>query len=308
MRIRYTPIVVFLLVFAACKKEEASAPSSTSGSSAPTAPSARELAMQDFIQSFGIASSSTTMNWTGSVANCDPGTVSENMRDLVLKRLNYYRRLVGLNDNCTWDNSQTAKFQQTALMMEANNMMDHYPPSSWGCYTALGAQGAAQSNLYMGLNGTTAIDGFMRDFGVESVGHRRWILHSTKTKFAYGATQHSTSLGVVSTAGGNTQVPEFIAYPPKGYMPRTIIPQYWSFSLPGANFSSAQVTMTGPDGNVPLNILHRNGGAGDKSIVWYPTATVHGNGPDVSFSVTVSGITNAAASSYTYTVISAYPY
>ncbi len=302
MRIRTTLALATALTFAACKKEEVSEPSPSSPTSAL---SARDLVMQDYSESFGASMSN--VGWTGSTSACDPGTVSQNARALVLQRINYYRRLVGLNDNCTWDDSQTAKYQQTALMMHANNTLDHDPPSSWSCYTTLGELGAGQSNLAMGMNGTYAIDGLMKDAWTTSAGHRRWLLHSTKTEFAYGSTSTYTAVGVMGLAGGNTQIPEFIAYPPEGYMPRPIMPGYWSFGIPGASFSSAQVTMTGPNGNVPLTIVYTNGGYGDKSIVWQPTGVVTGSGPDVSYTVTVSGIGSADEASYTYTVISAQP-
>ncbi|MEI9852639.1 MAG: CAP domain-containing protein [Sphingomonas sp.] len=40
---------------------------------------------------------------------------------------------------------------QSSLIMAANGQLSHTPPSSWNCYTSLGASVAGQANLYGGL-------------------------------------------------------------------------------------------------------------------------------------------------------------
>ena len=59
--------------------------------------------------------------------------------------------------------------QATALIMSARNgvdpQLDHVPPPDWKCWTQLGHDGAARSNLAVGNTGPAAIDQLMRDGG-----------------------------------------------------------------------------------------------------------------------------------------------
>lgn len=267
-------------------------------------PTAREIALQDYQTNY-LGSAVATTGWTGNTANCNAGSLPQTTHDKVLQRINYFRRLVGLNDNTTLDASKFAMYQETALMMKANNALSHTPPSTWACYSQSGADGAATSNIALGAGAADAVTLFINDPGSNNtaVGHRRWILHSAKTQFSYGSTNSSMALGVIGTAGGNTQIPPFIAYPPEGYIPQPLTFPRWSFGIPGANFTNATVSMTGPNGNVPLNIISIAGNYGDKTIVWEPEGILTNSTSDVTYTVTVSGITGAPQSSYTYSTI-----
>jgi len=140
-------------------------------------------------------------------------------------------------------------------MMKANNTLSHYPPSSWSCYTSAGATGASSSDLCMGAIGSTAVTAFIQDDGNgnEPVGHRRWILRSTATNFSCGSTDISMALYVFG-AGGNTKIPSYIAYPPKGYIPQQLVANRWSFSIPNADFFFRIGNHDWPNGNVPLTV------------------------------------------------------
>jgi len=267
-------------------------------------PTAREIALQDYQTNY-LGSVVATTGWTGNTANCNAGSLPQTTHDKVLQRINYFRRLVGLNDNTTLDASKFAMYQETALMMKANSALSHTPPSTWACYSQSGADGAATSNIALGAGAADAVTLFINDPGSNNtaVGHRRWILHSAKTQFSYGSTNSSMALGVIGTAGGNTQIPPFIAYPPEGYIPQPLTFPRWSFGIPGANFTNATVSMTGPNGNVPLNIISIAGNYGDKTIVWEPEGILTNSTSDVTYTVTVSGITGAPQSSYTYSTI-----
>ena len=104
-------------------------------------------------------------------------------------------------------------------------------------------------------------------------------------------------------SGGNTTIPQYIAYPPKGYVPQQLVYGRWSFSIPGADFSSASVAMTGPSGNVPLTVNSVVNGYGDNTIVWEPTGINLSSASDVTYTVTINGIGGATSTSYTYNVI-----
>ena len=282
------------LVILGCKKKVNPTPE----------PTAREIALEDYNTNY-LGSAVSDPGWTGSTVTCNAGTLPQATHDKVIKRINYFRRMVGLNDNTTLDPSKYGMYQDAALMMKANNALNHTPPDTWTCYTQNGYTGASTSNLALGAHASNAVTLFINDPGASntSVGHRRWILHSAKTQFSYGSTNSSMSLGVIGVAGGNTKIPAFIAYPPNGYIPQTLTFPRWSFGIAGANFSAATVTMTGDSGNIPVTIISAGGSYGDKTIVWEPQGIVTNSNADVSYTVTVSGITGAAQTSYTYTSI-----
>jgi hypothetical protein len=282
------------LAILGCKKKVNPTPEAT----------AREIALEDYNTNY-LGSAVSDPGWTGSTVTCNAGTLPQATHDKVIKRINYFRRMVGLNDNTTLDPSKYGMYQDAALMMKANNALNHTPPDTWTCYTQNGYTGASTSNLALGAHASNAVTLFINDPGASntSVGHRRWILHSAKTQFSYGSTNSSMSLGVIGVAGGNTKIPAFIAYPPNGYIPQTLTFPRWSFGIAGANFSAATVTMTGDSGNIPVTIISAGGSYGDKTIVWEPQGIVTNSNADVSYTVTVSGITGAAQTSYTYTSI-----
>ncbi|WP_126974397.1 CAP domain-containing protein [Gynurincola endophyticus] len=310
---------VFILVLCSCQKnDDNSTPSCADGiqnqgetsidCGGPCAPCSvdKEKVIQDY-KNFYLGSAVSDPGWNGNATACIAGSVSVGTHDKVLQRINYFRRLVGLNDNTTWDVSKFAQYQQTALLMKANNALSHNPPDTWSCWTSVAHAGAASANLALGKNAADAITLFIEDPGAgnEAVGHRRWILHSPKTQFSYGSTDNTMALGVIGTAGGNTNIPPYIAYPSEGYFPQQLVFQRWSFGIPNANFTNAQVTMTGPAGiNVTLNVISRTAtGMGDNTIVWEPSNVVINSNSDMAYTIRISGVQNAPQSSYNYTVV-----
>lgn len=301
---KYTHAITILLFIAglsisSCKKDE------TTPSDGNSNPTAREVALNDYNANY-LGTAVTSTGWTGSTASCTAGLCSSAMNTAVIKRINYFRRMVGLNDECTLDASLYSQEQETALMMTANNQLNHYPPTTWTCYTSLGALGASSSNIALGFAGTASITGFINDFGTgnEMVGHRRWILHSRKQSFSYGATNNSMALYVASN-DTNSVIPDYIAYPPKGYVPAPLVFARWSFGIPGANFASANVSMTGPGGVVvPVNVISNNAnGYGDNTIVWEPTGVNLSSTSDLTYNVIITNVGSAPLSTYNYDVV-----
>lgn len=264
----------------------------------------RETVIDDY-KNIYLATMVTNTGWTGNTANCVAGRASNNTSEMVIKRINYFRKLVGLNYNTTLDTSKYEMYQQAALMMSANSQLSHNPPNNWKCWTQAGFDGAKTSNLSLGSHSSNAITSFINDFGSNNkpCGHRRWILHSTKTQFSYGTTNMSMSLGTIGFAGGNKVIPEFIAYPAKGFMPQALVFARWSFGIPGADFSNATITMTGPLGAIVLTIVSKtDNGYGDNTIVWEPQGINTTSAEDIEYTVTVDGVQKAPQSKYTYAV------
>jgi len=274
----------------------------------------RTAIINDYNTNFlGSALTTTEQNWTGSVAGCVAGTVSALTQTRVLQRINYYRRLVGVSDNTTHDNTRNVQTQQAALMMKANNALSHTPPNTWICYTADGYEGANKSNLALGAFGTGAIKLYVDDPGIGNyaAGHRRWILYSRSLTFGHGSTDNSNALWIFNTFATTSIYNNFIAFPAQGYMPRGIIPPRWSFGIPNANFSSSTVQILDELNNPITGVVLRTvaNGYGDNTLVWdMPASVLSWTGvEDKVFKVTVSGITGAAASSYTYNVVAIAP-
>tara|TARA_A100001388_G_C28677917_1_gene454888 strand:- start:7 stop:927 length:921 start_codon:yes stop_codon:yes gene_type:complete len=291
-----TSVIALLLLITGCSKKDEL--------------SDRQIALNDYQENY-LGSIVNDPEWTGSVSNCIAGNVSQATNQKIIQRINYFRRMVGLNDNIELDENNQ-NYMEAALICKANNMLDHQPPSNWLCWSQNAYDGCISSNLSLGNHSVDAITGQMRDNGIHNypVGHRRWILHSKKLKFNHGSTNNSMSLGCVGNhLDGNSNFPEYIAYPPNGYIPQELIFNRWSFSLPGtfssgADFSNAQVSMSGPDGNINLNVVSRtDNGYGDNTIVWEPQQINTSSIDDISYEITISNIENSAISTYSYTVV-----
>src|SRR3990167_2540769 len=87
------------------------------------------------------------MGWTGSTATCAAGTIAAAYQNATLGLINYFRAMAGLPDTVAFDATKSFKNQAAALMYSRNNDIDHFPTSSWPCWSAAGAEGGANSNI-----------------------------------------------------------------------------------------------------------------------------------------------------------------
>ncbi len=271
-----------------------------------------------------LPGSSVPLNWTGSVAGCNPGTTNIEHQQAVIARVNFYRALVDLPGVTLTGGLPTTQVQAAALMMAANNSLNHFPPTTWLCYSADGATAAGSSNISLGTNGlgngVGAIDGYMDDFGPgnTATGHRRWILHPPRTGMATGDTVGgatpppfaSNVLHVFGPTGPRPPTPNGVAWPPAGFIPYQNLPirsNRWSWSFPGADFTNATVAMTGPGGAIVVVLEPLATGFGDNTLVWRPTGVAYTKlAADTTYAITISGLGGAgvpASISYTVTVI-----
>jgi len=242
-------------------------------------PQSRE-ASRTFFNTYYLAADQP-IGWTGDSAACNEGTTLLTFRDAVLLRLNYFRAMAGVPAAVTFADTNSAKNQKTALMMSRNNQLNHFPPISWICYSAEGAEGAGNSNLGLGVDGRDAIDLYIQDPGTDNgfVGHRRWIFYPQTQTMGTGdipannGFAPANSLWVFDGNFGGTRPAtreQFVAWPPPGYVPYQVTYRRWSFSYPGADFSAATVTMTqgGVSLAVTLGPLAIN--YGENTLVWSP--------------------------------------
>lgn len=263
--------------------------------------------------------------WTGSASPCNAGTVSSTFQDHTLRRINYYRAQAGVLADIFFTTEKNEKSQEAALMMAANNDLSHTPPTSWLCYTQDGFDAAFAGNLALGSYGPESIDQLIEDDGSNNaaVGHRRWFLFLQAQEMGNGSIPSSGTFpytypehpdtDVVWVIGDfkGAQPAQAVAWPNDGYVPWNLVPNdgesfpRWSYSYPGADFSSASVTMTLGGSNVPVTLEPVTTGAGDNTIVWIPSSVPNVTpSSDQTYQINISGISGPISSAnYSVTLI-----
>lgn len=259
---------------------------------------------------------------------CRTGTLKASVRTEMLTRLNALRALHGL-PAVTYSDPDNAQVDESSLMQAANKTLSHTPPTTWLCYTATGAAGAGSSNLIGGWgNGLTwssedrYLGLWLTEGGSASIGHRRWILDPFLGKISYGRVAQQFSNGNRSDAASMkvfsfasapptpAGLPPFVAYPYGDYPVRYFgAGDYLSFSVVasgssrgangGVRFTGASVTVSSGGTNLAVtNVTFDNEGYGlPNNIQWRVT----GLQTNVTYTVTISGITGAPQTSYQYT-------
>jgi uncharacterized protein YkwD len=258
--------------------------------------------------------------WSGGdKAACNAGTLSAEYYAAFAQYLNANRAWAGIPGTVTLNTTFNAKAQQAALMMSVNDDLDHAPPTTWTCYTAAGAEAAGKSNLYGGFNvgPVNHLDAYIDDVGVASLGHRRWVLYPPMAEAGVGAVpgdQAGMAAGAMWVSGptrNNGPLRDgFVAWPPPGYVPVAMRPRVdWSFSLSGANFSAATVTVNGPNGAEAVTVSKPANGYGLPTLAWRfgPSGsgpTLPGPSGDFRYTITISGVTvSGQTRTFTYDVV-----
>lgn len=292
-----------------CKKDDV--PDNDDDNNQPDPEAIERQRVLDEYNTYFVAAATTNTStaWTGSTSTCTPGTIAADAVNKALIRVNYFRRCVGLNDDITFDAVKNGKCQQAAVMMHANNSLSHTPPTSWSCWTQEGSDACGSSNIAMGYSISNAITAYMNDVGASNykVGHRRWILFSKAKVMGIGHTTTFNALWVLGNSGNPVpeNLPAFIPWPPKGYVPAPLVFDRWSFSKRLADFTNANVSMTDASGNpITLSVISKtDNGYGDNTIVWEPENINTTSTSDVSYNVTVSNVkVSNVDSTYTYKV------
>ena len=221
------------------------------------------------------------LGWTGNQATCAAGTTTADFQDKVAVRINYFRAMAGIPAGITLNSFWGSQDQSAALMMSANNSLNHFPPPTWTCYSAAGANAASNSNLSIGNAGPDAITGYMEDHGANNylVGHRRWLLYPQTQMMGTGDVSENGTFNSANATwvfdghlGGTrpaTRQP-FVSWPPPGYVPDPVVFARWSFAYPNANFTSTSVTMSTNGVAIPVTLETITTGYGENTLVWYP--------------------------------------
>lgn len=241
--------------------------------------------------------------WSGSIAACDPGDISADGRANALKIVNLYRWLADLPTVDTSDD-RNAEAQACALLMDANNMLSHDPPSDWTCWTQTAHDGASQSNISSGP-GVSSIDAYLTDGGNEdTLGHRRWVMSNSLGPIGLGSTGAMGASCMQNLTGTGKVGKAWQAWPPPGVFPlQAIKPGRFGGSLDATGWSiqsdkikldTATVTVTSGGSPLAVTVTMLPGGYGSNyalSIVpngWQTTA-------GQTYSVSVAGTSSPIA-------------
>ena len=198
--------------------------------------------------------SAVASGWTGSSASCTVGTESQASLDATLQAVNAFRSVAGLSP-VTLDPTLNAKALAAAALMRAGNEnvsppkgLSHSPVPAWPCYSPAGAAGAGSSNLALGASGASAISLYVDDGGVDSLGHRRWVLDPAETAFGSGSTGMTNALAVFGGPTATVPAGRQVPWPPAGAIAASWLPATWSVSVGGTleaiDLTAPQVTMT----------------------------------------------------------------
>jgi uncharacterized protein YkwD len=269
-----------------------------------------------------------------SATNCMPGQLKTSVTTQVLALVNGIRALHQLPP-VGYSTTDEPAAQAASLMMAANGALNHTPPTTWKCYSDLGAAGAGSSDLAgafqtgnIALQSDDAILGGLMDevsnIVANNVGHRRWILDPFATTFSYGRTVVSGSTGQIldfaalkvfnnsgsAPAGG--VLPAFIAYPYGDYPARYFkTNSLLSFGVI-ANASSRYANTAVSYANATVRVTVHNGAELTVSNISSDTAgyglpnnlqfAVAGLTTGTSYDVTIANVSvNGVAKSYSYT-------
>jgi len=259
--------------------------------------------------------------WTGDQATCVPGATTATFQDQVTERINFFRAMAGIPAGIGLNSAWSSQDQPAALMLSANNTLSHYPPPSWACYTAAGANAASNSNISLGSAGPDAITDYIDDYGANNseVGHRRWLLYpqtqtmGTGDVAANGTFNSANATWVLDGHYGGPRPAtrqSYVSWPPPGYVPYPLVFARWSFAFPGADFTSATVTMSTNGVPIPVTLETILPNYGDNTLVWHP-ANLDPTQPfawpapatDMVYSVTVQNVSLAGTpTDFHYTV------
>jgi uncharacterized protein YkwD len=270
------------------------------------------------------------------VSLCRPGRLQESEKEAVLDLVNRIRSLHELAP-VVYDERFDAEVAQSSLIIVANNDITHYPDPADECYSAVGAEGAATSNLLWSFPikaeddpllppSTADVRGWLIDPDVPDLGHRRWLLNPFLRAIAYGRVDgppagsdssdyaHGSTMKISGSelTAPPSFAPAFIAYPYGDYpLDLFELGWYWSFSVVAddanyrgnrnVDFSNAQVRVRHAGRDLRVNsVSFNNENVGLANFLQWQ---VEGADIERAYQVTISNVmVQGTPRRYTYQV------
>lgn len=242
----------------------------------------RDAALADY--DAALADARVPAGWSGSTDACTVGSESGPSLAATLDTLNILRGFAGVGP-VTFSAAKNQRALAAALLMRAQGKLSHDPPSSWRCWSAEGHLGASTSNLFLGSSGAEAMIGYVDDAGVDSLGHRRWVLDPAAVEMGSGSTGSTNALVVIGAGGDGSRAAalptdELVAWPPAGWFPSPWIFRDWTVAV-GNGQSQAAVSLD--DARVSVTV---DGGAAAVSSV-RELEPGYGTGATLAWNVTL---------------------
>ncbi|MCB9544411.1 MAG: hypothetical protein H6706_00785 [Myxococcales bacterium] len=162
---------------------------------------------------------------------CTPADLRPEGQDNAIRRTNLFRWLVGLAE-VAYAPALLDGVQACAVVMNQLGTLSHDPPPGTRCYDPI--QSAGQSNLAQGTGMADSVDLYVGDRGVDSLGHRRWVLEPGLSGTAFGQRGVFGCMDV-SQVGEARVLPDAVAWPPAGFVPVAAAEGRWSIGFFGAD-------------------------------------------------------------------------
>ena len=173
--------------------------------------------------------------------NYNPGSLSQESKDMSLNTLNLCRYIAGIPDDVTIDSSYEELAQAGSLVNAANDELSHYPDKpesmSQDLYD-LGSTGTSRSNLFWSSADSggpeSIIAGYMDDSdagNIKVVGHRRWVLNPSMKKTAFGHVGNYLSMYAIDRSREEEFSGDYVSWPAKEQPIELFEGQVFSISL-----------------------------------------------------------------------------
>lgn len=254
-------------------------------------------------------------------SSCKEGVLKKSEKLKVLDRLNAIRNLHGLKP-VSYNEADDALTAKSALIMQANATLTHTPDKTMKCWSAEGEKGSGKSNIHIYYSSgmkdleesKDIVAGWLIDDGVDSLGHRRWLIDPFLKYVSFGRvdgkpvinSEWDTTTGAAISVINNESADikdtktEFVAYPYQNYS-NELFKKNWFLSFTalydktsawnnsGANYTGAKITVTGENGNALSvhSVSHDNTGFGVPNIIQWK---INGLQDNIKYAVKISGV------------------
>lgn len=191
---------------------------------------------EDVCTHLAAATSPPGMEWIpGQGGACDPGTVPFEAQVATLRYLDFYRWMIGVGP-VQVDPSRAQGEQECAVML--NYYFGHDPTPDVMCYTALGAQGCADSLIAGGFGLVGQVDGYALETGQNFIHHRN-VLSVGRAGVWFGANAGSSDMHYGGSYPPLASDPRFVAHPGPGLQVIGKVPLDWWFVEAGTESTPA---------------------------------------------------------------------
>jgi tetratricopeptide (TPR) repeat protein len=211
--------------------------------------------------------------WDGNADSCKAGSMSMEVVTRLEQRINYFRRMAGVDEEVFLSDQDNEFCRYAVLMCEANKSMSHEPNDGWRCYIPAGADALKQSILSKDANPSIAITAAMGQ-NHATVGNRRWLLYPKSLYMGIASSRSFSAIKAIdnsNTLDSNKYKNAFVAWPPAKHCPKMLVFKKWSFSI-DQNLQGAVVSMKDKDGkSVELKQEPYTAGYGLNTVVWEPS-------------------------------------